>query len=148
MHTPAKRNRCGFESRSQLQELEHIYMKLQEIKEYFQTNLYEMSSFYSGDTGLTDGTVLWVRTEPKVLKHVRYRIKLVNSQKGSAVFALWGDEAKQLEGDWIVTGKELKKVETLVALTRDQIIGHIDGRISSAGLGKVFDTVKLQVEKI
>ncbi|MGI0076443.1 MAG: hypothetical protein ACREAU_03450 [Nitrosopumilaceae archaeon] len=122
-------------------------MKLKELTEYFQTNLYEMSYYPSSDTGLLSGTKLWVRTEPGVLPHVKYRIKLIHSQKGSAVFAIWGDNAIQVEGDWEVTGDDLRKIQTLVALTRDHIIKHIDGEEGSRELGNEFFAVKNEVEK-
>ena len=49
-------------------------MKLDDLKEYFDTTLYEMSNYDSDDTGLSKNIRLWVRTEPKVLPHVKYRI--------------------------------------------------------------------------
>ena len=124
-------------------------MKLEEFqKDYFQTNLYEMSNYDASDTGLPGDVMLWVRTEPTVLPHVKYRIKVGSPQRGSAVFAIWGDEAKQVEGDWKVSGKELKKIKLLVRLTYNQLRGHIDGEISSGQLGRILDGIRKQVEKI
>lgn len=123
-------------------------MKLKEITEYFQENLYEMSNFFDEDTGLPSGTKLWIRTEPNVLPHVKYRIKIDNPQKGSAVFAIWGNEAKQVEGNWRVLGKDLSKIKTLVKLSHSDLIKHIDGEISSARLSQTFQLVKPKVENI
>ncbi|MGI0077276.1 MAG: hypothetical protein ACREAU_07720 [Nitrosopumilaceae archaeon] len=123
-------------------------MKLKELTEYFQENLYEMSTYLDRNTGLPTGTKLWVRTEPKALQHVKYHIKISHPQKGSAVFALWGDEAKQVTGDWEVTGKDLTKIQTLVALTQKDLISHIDGTTDSADLTFALQRVKPQVEQI
>lgn len=125
-------------------------MKIEELttEEYFQTNLYEMSSYFDSTTGLAPGTKLWVRTEPEVLPHVKYRVKLVHPQKGSAVFAIWGDTAEQVEGDWKITGKDLKKIQTLVSLTKDNIRAHIDGLEDSTSLGNAFHQTKNQIKNI
>ncbi len=119
-----------------------------EINEYFQYNLYEMSNFFPNDTGLSNGTKLWVRTEPKGLPHVKYRIKLDHPQNGSAVFALWGAEIQQVAGNWKVSGKDLKKIQLLISHSKDALIQHIDGEISSVDLGATFNSVKNKVEKI
>ena len=127
-------------------------MKLNEITEdYFLTSLYEMSNYGAGDTGLTKGTVLWVRAEPIALQHVRYRIKLIHPQKGEAIFAVWGDDAEPVKDNkttWSLTGKDLKRVRKLVQLTHEQIRAHIDGELSSGQLARVFDEVRSQVETI
>lgn len=123
-----------------------------EIREYFQMSLYEMSNYSPEDTGLPSGTNLWVRTEPKVLPHVKYRVKIEHPQKGKAIFAIWGDDAEQIDGpkggDWRVSGKELKKIKFLIRLTHEQIRSHIDGTLSSGQLGKVFDAVRTQIEEL
>lgn len=124
-------------------------MKVKEIiEEYFKTNLLEMSNYHDVDTGLTSGTILWVRVEPEALEHIKYRIKVSHPQNGSAVFRVWNDKIRQVAGDWKLTGKGLKKILLLVSLTRIEIVNHIDGKISSAALGRVFDKVRLQVERI
>lgn len=121
-------------------------MKLDEINEYFQTNLYEMSNYSSSTTGLSPGTKLWVRTEPVGLPHTKYRVKIEHPQHGSAVFSLWGDEAQQVTGSWQVSGKELKQVLALIHLTADALRQHIDGNKDSVELGADFLAVKQQVE--
>ncbi len=123
-------------------------MKLDEINEYFQTNLYEMSNYASDTTGLPAGTKLWIRTEPIVLPHTKYRVKLDHPQFGSAVFSLWGDEAQQVAGNWQVSGKDLKRVLTLIQLTGDALRQHIDGTKDSSQLGAEFAAVKQQVENV
>lgn len=123
-------------------------MKVRELIEYFQTNLYEMSNFFDKDTGLPPGTELWVRAEPNELEHVKYRIKLIHPQRGSAVFAVWGNQTNQLRGNWKVSGRDLKKVQTLIMLTRQEILNHIDGIMSSADLTRAFDRAKPHVEDI
>lgn len=123
-------------------------MKLDEINEYFQTNLYEMSNYNSDATGLPSGTKLWVRTEPIGLPHTKYRIKIDHPQRGSAVFSLWGDETQQVAGSWQVTGNDLKKVVTLIRLTSNALRQHIDGATDSSQLGADFVAVKQQVENV
>lgn len=123
-------------------------MKLDEINEYFQTNLYEMSNYNSDETGLPPGTKTWIRTEPVSLPHTKYRIKFDHPQHGSAVFSLWGDEAQQVAGNWQVSGKELKRILTFIRLTNEMLRQHIDGTRSSGQLGADFLAVKDQVENI
>ena len=113
-------------------------VKLQEINEYFKPSLYEMSNFGSHRTGLSSGTNLFVRTEPNELPHTKYRIKIDHPQYGSAVFALWGDEPKQVAGNWKVAGKDLKQITTLIKTTHNEIRDHIDGLIDSADLAAAF----------
>jgi hypothetical protein len=123
-------------------------VKIEDITEYFQTNLYEMSTFFDTDTGLSPGTKLWVRVEPEGLPHIRYRIKISHPQKGSAVFGIWGDDAQQLAGDWNISGRELKKIRELIRLVHDSFIKHIDGEISSMALGNALLKAKPIIEKI
>ena len=113
-------------------------MKLQEINEYFESSLYEMSNFGSSRTGLSSGTTLFVRAEPNELPHTKYRIKIDHPQHGSAVFALWGDEPKQVAGDWKVKGKDLKLITNLIKNTHTEIRDHIDGLLDSGDLADVF----------
>lgn len=122
-------------------------MKLEQLAEYFRKNLYEMSTWRHTTTGLSHGTELWVRTEPNEHGHVKYRIKIDHPQKGSAIFAIWGDEAQQVDGVWKVTGSDLKKILTLVSLTQKDIINHIDGVIDSAELTDALRAVKSRVEQ-
>lgn len=117
-------------------------MKLEEIMEYFEPSLYEMSNFRSKTTGLPNDIKLWVRTEPTGLPHTKYRVKFDHPQKGSAVFAIWGDDALQVEGDWKVKGKELRKIQSLVKLNVNSLRKHIDGEEDSADL-----TMALQSNK-
>lgn len=123
-------------------------MKLEELEEYFQSNLYEMSTWQHTYTGLAPGTKLWVRTEPTELAHVKYRIKIDHPQKGSAVFAIWGDEAHQVDGKWEVTGRDLQKIQALVRITHEELIKHIDGIIDSGDLTFVFQKANPQVKRI
>lgn len=113
-------------------------MKIQDLQEYFEPSLYEMSNFNSATTGLPDGTKLWVRTEPVALPHVKYRIKINHPQKGSAVFAIWGDVPEQVAGDWTVTGKDLSSVVTPIQKTYNEIRAHIDGHLDTADLVDTF----------
>jgi len=113
-------------------------MKTTEITNYFRSDLFEMSNFQPTTTGLSSGTKLWVREEPYGLSHNKYRIKISNPQKGSAVFAIWGDEPIQVAGDWEVQGKDLKELNTLVQSTYLDIRKHINGEIDSAELGYAF----------
>lgn len=113
-------------------------MRLSEIQEYFEPTLFEMSNFRHETTGLANGTKLWVREEPTGLPHTKYRIKIDHPQKGSAVFALWGDETQQVAGDWEVTGKDQKQIQRLLHTTANQIRDHIDGILDSAELGQIF----------
>lgn len=124
-------------------------MKIIEIaEEYFQTNLYEMSTYHDISTGLSPGVKLWVRTEPNVLPHVKYRIKIDHPQKESAVFAIWGDKAVQVTGNWKVTGKDLKKIQKLVFLVKDDLRNHIDGNEDSIQLGNALLKAKTTIQKI
>lgn len=123
-------------------------MKLEEINEYFESSLYEMSNYSSNTTGLSPGVKMWVREEPLGLPHMKYRIKIEHPQRGSAVFALWGEEPIQVAGDWKVSGKDLKKIQILIKLMSDQIRQLIDGIIDSAELGLEFKQVKTQIEQI
>ena len=118
-------------------------MKLPELENYFNQSLYEMSNYTSDDTGLSPGTKLWVREEPNNLPHTKYRIKLSHPQYGSAMIAIWGDEPKQVAGNWNVEGKDLKILTTLLQNTHNQIRAHIDGNISSYELGAAFRQTKL-----
>ncbi len=113
-------------------------MKATEFSGYFEESLYEMSNFYSHNTGLPDGIIMWVRTEPNGLPHTKYRIEIKHPQKGSAVFALWGDEPKQVAGSWQVGGKDLKAIKILVGKTHNEIRDLIDEKIDSVDLGIVF----------
>lgn len=122
--------------------------EIAEINEYFKHSLYEMSNYSSNATGLPSGTGLWVRTEPTELPHTKYRVKIEHPQKGGAVFALWGDEIQQVAGEWKVTGKDLKKIQTLISLTGRDLIKHINGEIDSAQLGTAFATVKNDIDRI
>ena len=117
-------------------------MNITEITNYFRSDLFEMSNFRSNTTGLPNGTTLWVRTEPHELSHNKYRIKISHPQKGSAVFAIWGDEPKQVEGDWILTGQDLKQLTTLIRGSYREIRRHIDGEIDSAELTDALRNVK------
>lgn len=117
-------------------------MKTTEITNYFRSDLFEMSNFRSRTTGFADGTTLWVRTEPRELAHKKYRINISHPQKGSAVFAIWGDEPMQVEGDWEVSGKDLKHLNTLIRSTYIEIRKHIDGEIDSAELTDALRNVK------
>lgn len=117
-------------------------MKPTEIQKYFDTTLYEMSNFNSNTTGLLPRTKLWVREEPTGLPHTKYRIKIIHPQYGSAVFAIWGDQPKQVTGDWKVTGKELKQIQYLINNTHQQIRDHIDGYIDSTELGQILKGAK------
>lgn len=123
-------------------------MKLKEINEYFEPSLYEMSNYVSKTTGLASGVKMWVREEPTGLPHSKYRIKIGHPQYGSAVFALWGDEPKQVAGNWEVSGKDLIKIQVLIKLTSNQIRQLIDGVIDSTELGLEFMRVKDQIEQI
>jgi len=116
-------------------------MKLNEIEKYFQTNLFEMSNYSSKTTGL-EGTTMWVRTEPGVLPHIKYRVKFQHPQKGSAVFAFWGEDIQQVAGNWKLTGKSLTKVKTLLQLIQGDIIKHIDGKLDSTELGKRIESAR------
>lgn len=122
-------------------------MKVEEIVEYFKPSLYEMSNFQHHTTGLPSGTRLWISAEPEVLPHVRYRINIDHPQRGSAVFAIWGDDAEQVEGDWKVSGRDLRKIKTLVTLAKDSLRKHIDGLGDSADLASVLLKIKPEVEK-
>jgi len=121
-------------------------VKLNGITEYFQSDLYEMSNYGSDDTGLSSGTKLWIREEPKALPHTKYRIKIDHPQKGSAVFSLWGDEAQQVAGNWKVTGGDLKRILLLIKLTHDSLRQHIDGTRSSGQLTMDLLKAKEEVE--
>ena len=121
-------------------------MKLDEINEYFQTDLYEMSNYSSEETGLMPGTKTWIRTEPVGLPHTKYRIKFDHPQHGSAVFSLWGEDAQQVAGLWQVAGKDLKQILTFIRLTNAALRQHIDGTKSSGQLAAEFIAVKQQVE--
>ncbi len=116
-------------------------MNIIEITEYFEASLYEMSNFQSKTTGLPPGIKLWVREEPKGLPHTKYRIKISHPQRGSAVFAIWGDEPVQVAGDWKITGKELTAIQALLNRTANDIRKHIDGSIDSSELGDIFKKV-------
>lgn len=118
-------------------------MKLTGIQEYFDPSLYEMSNFNSNTTGLSPGTKLWVREEPNVLPHTKYRIKLTHPQHGSAVFAIWGDQPQQVAGDWKVSGSDLKTVAALLQQTHQQIRGHIDGLVDSGELAQALAAARL-----
>lgn len=119
-----------------------------EINEYFRHDLYEMSNFFSNNTGLSAGIKLWVRTEPKGLQHVKYRIKLEHPQNGSAVFALWGDDIQQVAGKWKVSGKDLEKVKLLISSTKNDLIKHINGETSSGDLANAFNVIKDKIKAI
>lgn len=123
---------------------------LTELSEYFEPSLYEMSNYGSSITGLPTGIKLWVREEPKGLPHSKYRIKM-ESPHGHAIFAIWGDEARQIEGekggDWRVTGKDLKKIQTFVRLVHNELRAHIDGTMDSGQLTMVFNEVKRKLSK-
>jgi len=119
-----------------------------EIMEYFQDNLYEMSNFNNDTTGLPNGTKLWIREEPKVLPHTKYRVKIEHPQHGSAIFALWGDEAQQVGGKWKVTGKDLKKIQMLIYLVGDSLRNHIDGNEDSRELANNLLNAKSKIRKI
>ena len=121
--------------------------ELKEIQEYFEQSLYEMTTFNAKRTGLSSGTGLWVRTEPKGLSHTKYRVKFDHPQHGSAVFALWGDEPVQVAGDWVVSGKDLKKIKTLINLTHNHLRNHIDGIEDSGDLSDALQKYKTQVEE-
>lgn len=130
-----------------------ILMKITDLTtpitdDYFRTSLYEMSNYGSNNTGLFPGTNLWVRTEPNQHGHVKYRIKLSHPQKGDAIFAIWGNEAQQVAGNWKVTGEELKRVSVLVKQTQQDIRKHIDGLIDSGELATAFQKIKQQIENI
>lgn len=114
-------------------------------EQYFEHSLYEMSNFRSDRTGLSPGITMWVRTEPTGLLHSKYRVKFDHPQHGSAVFALWGDEPIQVAGNWIVSGKDLHKIQTLVATSINDIRSHIDGTEDSADLG---DALKMNSKVI
>lgn len=118
-------------------------MKVEEL--YFVENLYEMSNFRSDVTGLPNGVELWLRTEPKVLPHVKYRIKIKHIQKGSAIFSIWGEDIVQLSGNWKVSGIYLSKLKKLVSLTKNDLINHIDGKEDSFALGQALFSVKNQI---
>lgn len=122
--------------------------ELVEINEYFQPNLYEMSNYSSDDTGLSTGTMLWIRTEPKGLPHTKYRIKVEHPRYGSAVYAIWGDEPIPVAGNWKLTGKDLKKLNLLIKLMHLHLRNHIDGLESSGQLELNFLKVKDQIEVI
>lgn len=122
--------------------------EIKEIQDYFQTDLFEMSNYSSDDTGLPSGMSIWVRSEPNGLPHTKYRIKISHPQKGSAVFALWGDEPKQLTGNREITGNDLKKISELIKLSHDSIIKHINGEISSLVLGKEFENHKKIINEL
>lgn len=113
-------------------------MRLNEIQEYFDASLYEMSNFNSNTTGLTPGTKLWVREEPTGLPHTKYRVKFSHPQHGSAVFSVWGDEGIQVAGNWKVTGKDLKLIQQLIRNSHQHLRDHIDGLIDSAELARMF----------
>lgn len=118
-------------------------MKLTEIEEYFKESLYEMSYYRSHKTGFTDGATLWVRTEPLEHGHVKYRIKITHKQRGSAVFALWGDEVQQIEGDWKITGRDLKYIQDFFdGRTVEKVRKHIDAEMDSDDLGAVLKSRK------
>jgi len=119
-----------------------------EINEYFQHNLFEMSNYYSDDTGLSSGTKLWIRTEPNGLPHTKYRIKIEHPQKGDAVFALWGDETQQVAGNWKVSGKDLKKITFFIQSLNISLRSHIDGEMSSLQLGSDMTKIKSKVKAI
>lgn len=101
---------------------------------YFAENLYEMSNFQSNKTGLMDGTMMWVRTEPVELPHVKFRFKLKHPQKGSAVMGLWGDTVEQVAGDWKLTTQELSRVKRFAHFNNEALISHINGDIDSGDL--------------
>lgn len=113
-------------------------MKLTEIQNWFGEHLYEMSNFKSTSTGLMNGSVLWVRAEPNVLPHVKFRFKINHPQYGSAVFGFWGDTAEQVAGDWILTGKDLQQVKTFAEKNREALMSHINGDIDTAELVDIF----------
>lgn len=97
-----------------------------------------MSNFDDRTTGLMPGTKLWIREDTTSLP-----------QKGDAVFSLWGDKNQQVAGDnWEVTGKDLEKIETLIALTYVHLQNHIDGSEDSAELARNLLLAKTKVEKI
>lgn len=125
-------------------------MKLSELTEYFEPSLYEMSNYGSTTTGLPSGVKLWVREEPKGLPHSKYRIK-IESSRGHAIFAIWGDEAQQIEGEkggnWKVSGKDLKRIQTFVRLCHNELRAHIDGTMDSGQLAMVFSVVKDKLSK-
>lgn len=113
-------------------------MKLQDLVGeediYFITNLYEMSNFGSNKTGLENGSVLWVRTDPGELPHVKFRFKLVHPQHGSAVFGFWGNSVQQLAGNWKITGKPLQAINNFATLNKDALFSHINGETDSGDL--------------
>lgn len=119
-------------------------MKLTEIQEYFDPSLYEMSNYSAEETGLMPGTKLWIREEPTGLPHTKYRIKIAHPQKGSAVFGIWGDEPKSVAGNWKVSGEDLKRLQALVRKTHNDLRAHIDGKLSSGQLSKVFDMALME----
>lgn len=122
-------------------------MKLEEIEEYFESSLYEMSNFKSNKTGLPDYIKLWVRTEPVGLPHAKYRVKFDHSQNGYAVFAIWGDDAQQIEGDWKVSSKDLLKIKELIRLNIGSLRKHIDGLEDSGDLSNALLSSKNHILK-
>jgi len=131
--------------------MEKMLIGKQGIKEvasdYFTENLYEMSNFQSNKTGLMDGTVMWVRTEPIELPHIKFRFKLKHPQKGSAVMGFWGDSAEQVAGDWKLTSQELSQVRRFAALNRAALLSHINGDTDSSDLSNSLLQHKDEVNK-
>lgn len=107
----------------------------EECNVYFNTTLFEMSNYGANTTGLMDGSMLWIRTEPNGLPHTKFRFKLNHPQNGSAVFGFWGDDIQQVAGNWTVTGKQLQLVQQFARTNKDSLISHINGQLDSTELG-------------
>lgn len=98
--------------------------------------MFEMSNFDFEDTGLPRDITIWLRADPKNHGHSRYRLKVEKNNQYQGTFLIGSNPRLVDPVRSTLTDRERNAVENFIRDHAQALINHIDGHLSSGGLGR------------
>jgi len=103
-----------------------------------QDKLYEMSNLFPYATGLN--YVVWISAKSNKERHWA-RIKIADNDGEASISIDDNPEVKSKKGNIKISGKNLKDIKQFIALNKDVLLDHWNGKIDSKQLGERIKSI-------
>lgn len=106
-------------------------MKIVDMFEESDDELFEMSNFKSRTTGLPPNIEVWVRTDPLDHGHDKYRLKILKDKQWSAIFSVGSVPVIRKNINSSLSTNEITQITNWIKEFYPLLISHIDGKLDS-----------------
>lgn len=90
------------------------------------------TTFSSKSTNLPQDIIIRVERKPTTHYSIRNRFEAIHPTHGLAVMQMWGDECKQVSGDWELSEQDTKVLNAFTKKSHQILIGFINGEEDSS----------------